>query len=171
MKTEEYSMKKNKQNEIFSAKILKIGVNPYVLLPRAILKEIFKEAGKEKGPVPVRGTINGNDFIQTLVKYAGKWRLYLNTPMRKVSGIDVGDMADIKIEFDPVPRVIPVHPKLQLALDKNKKAKAAFEKLPPYRQKEIIRYISFMKTEESVIRNVEKVIQHLLGKARFAGRD
>jgi len=155
----------------FHAKILIIGVNPYVLIPAPILKEIFTEAGKEKGPVPVRGTINGNDFIQTLVKYAGKWRLYLNTPMRKTSGIDVGDTANVKIEYDPVPRVIPVHPKLQLALDKNKKAKAAFENLAPYRQKEIIRYISSMKREESVMRNVEKVIQHLLGKGRFAGRE
>ena len=155
----------------FSAKIFIIGVNPYVLLPTSVLKEIFGQSGKDKGPIPVRGTLNGNAFIQTLVKYSGKWRLYLNMPMRKAAGIDVGDYADVSLEFDPEPRIIPVHPKLEKALVKNKKAKAAFEKLTPSRQKEINRYIGSMKTEESVIRNIEKVIQHLLGNARFAGRD
>ena len=155
----------------FSAKIKKIGVNPYVLLPSPVLKEIFRQSGKSKGPIPVRGTLNGNKFIQTLVKFSGKWRLYLNTPMRKTAGIDVGDMANVKIEFDPKPRIIPMHPCLEKNLKKNKKAKAIFEKLPPYRRKEIIRYISFLKTEESVIRNVAKVIRHLQGTERFAGRD
>ncbi|HXC05387.1 MAG TPA: YdeI/OmpD-associated family protein, partial [Bacteroidia bacterium] len=51
------------------------------------------------------------------------------------------------------------------------KALAVFEQLPPYRRKEIVRYIASLKAEESVERNVLKVIQHLLGKARFAGRD
>lgn len=155
----------------FSAKIHIIGVNPYVLLPAPVLKEIFSQSGKDKGPIPVRGTINGNPFLQTLVKYSGKWRLYLNTPMRKASAIDVGDIADVEIEFDPTPRIIPVHPELKKALAKNKKAKAAFEKLAPYRQKEIVRYIANIKTDGSVMRNIEKIIQHLTGRARFAGRD
>ena len=155
----------------FSAKILKIGVNPYVLLPTPVLNQLFKQAGKDKGPIPVCGTLNGNEFVQTLVKYSGKWRLYLNTPMRKTSAIDVGDTAHVKIKFDSKPRIISMHPKLRIALNKNKKAKSTFDKLAPYRQKEILRYINFIKTEESVIRNIEKVINHLLGKARFAGRD
>ncbi|HUS03857.1 MAG TPA: YdeI/OmpD-associated family protein [Chitinophagaceae bacterium] len=155
----------------FSAKIFKIGVNPYVLLPGTVLNSIFKKAGKNKGAIPVRGTLNGHVFIQTLVKYSGKWRLYLNTPMRKAAGIDVGDTANVKIEYDPEPRIVPMHPTLQQALEQNKKAKDAFEKLTPSRQKEILRYIGFLKNEESVIVNVERVIQNLLGKGRFAGRD
>ena len=75
----------------FSSKIQIIGVNPYVLLPASVLKNLFKEAGKNKGPIPVRGTLNENPFTQTLVKYSGRWRLYLNTPMRKAAGIDEGD--------------------------------------------------------------------------------
>src|SRR6187431_312894 len=104
----------------FSAQIFIIGVNPYVLLPDVVLKSIFKQAGKDKGAIPVRGTLNGNEFIQTLVKYSGKWRLYLNTPMRKAAGIDVGDTAHVTIQFDPTPRSIEIHPKLKYALEKNK---------------------------------------------------
>lgn len=69
--------------EQFSARIYIIGVNPYVLLPAKTLKAIFQQAQKSKGPIPVRGTMNGAVYTQTLVKYSGKWRLYLNMPMRK----------------------------------------------------------------------------------------
>jgi len=155
----------------FSSKIYKIGVNPYVLLPARALKELFKQSGKNKGPIPIKGTLNTHEFTQTLVKYAGKWRLYLNTPMRKAAGIDVGDMANVEIEFDPAERKIGMHPKLADALTKNKKAKAIFDKLTPSYQKEIIRYISFLKSEESVDKNIKKAIQHLLGKERFVGRE
>jgi len=157
--------------KVFSAKILKIGVNPYVLVPASVLKDLFSQAGRDKGPIPIKITLSGATFIQTLVKYSSKWRLYLNTPMRKAAGIDVGDMATIKIEFDAEPRTIPMHPKLKAALAKNKKAMSNFNKLNPSYQKEIIRYINFLKSDASVDRNVEKAIQHLLGQQRFIGRD
>lgn len=150
--------------ESFTAKILIIGINPYVGLPENVLNSLFKQAGKTKGPIPVRGTLNGKRFTQTLVKYQGAWRLYLNTQMRQDAGIDVGDDATVEIEFDPEPRIVPVHPKFAHALAKNKEAKAAFEKLAPSRQKEILRYLNSMKTEESLVRNIEKVIQYLSGK-------
>lgn len=43
----------------FNATIDIIGVNPFVLLPAPVLKNIFKQAQKDKGPTPVRGTIDG----------------------------------------------------------------------------------------------------------------
>ena len=155
----------------FKAKIDIIGVNPFVLLPSSVLAGIFKQAGKDKGPVQVRGTIDGHRFIQTLVKYSGKWRLYINTPMLKASRKKVGDTIALQIEFDPEERTFPVHPKLATALNKNKKAKDAFEKLSPSRRKEIIRYIGFLKTETSVDKNITRAIQFLSGEARFVGRD
>jgi uncharacterized protein YdeI (YjbR/CyaY-like superfamily) len=50
------------------------------------------------------------------------------------------------------------------ALSRNKMAKAAFENLMPSRQKEILRYLNSLKTESSLERNIEKVIQLLLGE-------
>jgi len=155
----------------FSSKIQIIGVNPYVLLPSALLKHIFQKAGKDKGAIPVQLKIVGEDFIQNLVKYSGKWRLYLNTPMRKAAGIDVGDMANVQIEFDPEPRILDMHPKLKKALATNKQANSIFQKLTPSWQKEIIRYINNLKTEQSVDKNIAKAIEHLLGKQRFVGRN
>jgi hypothetical protein len=148
----------------FSAKILKIGINPYVFVPEDVLNSIFEQAGKSKGAIPIRGTVNGKPFTQTLVKHQGAWRLYINGIMREAAGIDVGDQADIRLEFDPIPRVEPMSPRLRDALDKNKSARAAFEMLTPSRRKEILRYLNSMKTEESLERNVQRVIKQLSGE-------
>ena len=154
----------------FSAKIQIIGVNPYVSPPQAVLKHLFQKAGKDKGAIPAQLKIGGNDFIQNLVKYSGKWRLYLNGPMRKAAGKEVGDTIAIQIDFDPKPRTTPVHPKLKKAFKGNRNAKKAFEKLSPSRQKEILRYINFLKSEESVDKNVQRAISHLAGRQSFVGR-
>ena len=154
-----------------SSKIQVIGVNPYVLLPASLLKYLFQKAGKDKGAIPVQLKINGKDFIQNLVKYSGKWRLYLNGPMRKTAGKDVGDTIEIQIDFDPRPRTTRVHPKLKKAFKENPTAKKAFEELSPSRQKEILRYINFLKSEESVDKNVQRAIAHLTSNKPFIGRE
>ncbi len=147
----------------FSAKIYKIGINPVVDPPDLVMNFIFDQAGRSKGPIPVCGRIVGAEFIQTLVKYRGAWRLYINVSMLKASGLEVGDVADIEIAFDPRPRTVPVPERFENALAKNKQARAAFDALTPSRQKEILRYLGSLKTEASLERNVEKVIEQMLG--------
>lgn len=155
----------------FSAKINIIGVNPYVLLPASVLKYIFKKAGKDKGAIPVQLKIGDKDCIQNLVRYSGKWRLYLNTPMRIAANKEVGDKIEIEIDFDPKPRTIPMHPRLKKAFKENKEVKKAFDKLSPSRQKEILKYINSLKSEESVDKNIQKAIAHLTGGKPFIGRE
>jgi uncharacterized protein YdeI (YjbR/CyaY-like superfamily) len=155
----------------FSSKIQIIGINPYVLLPTAVLKYLFQKAGKDKGAIPIKMKIGKYDFIQNLVKYSGKWRLYLNTPMRNAAGKNVGDIIDIQIDFDAKPRIIPMHPKLKKAFKENPSAKKAFKKLSPSLQKEILRYINFLRSEESVDKNVQKAITHLTSNKPFIGRE
>ncbi len=140
----------------FYAQILKIGINPVVDPPENVLQVLFENAGRSKGPIRVRGLLNGTEFIQTLVKYQGEWRLYINGPMLKAAGIDVGETAHIEIEFDPRPREVPVPEKFEKALVKNPPANAA-----PYRQKEILRYLGSLKNEASLVRNIEKVLRQL----------
>jgi len=135
------------------------------------LNEIFKQAGKNKGHIPVYGTINGKAFKQTLVRYSGSWRLYINTTMLKHSPKKIGETVKIAIAFDPTDRTIEAHPKLVKALEESPAAKKVFDSLPASRQKEIVRYISFLKTEGSIDKNVSRAINFLLGKDRFIGRD
>jgi hypothetical protein len=155
----------------FSAEIQIIGVNPFVFLPDTVLDSIFKEANKDKGKIPVKMKIDGHEFIQTLIKYSGHWRLYLNTSMRKMAKKEVGDTANFEIVFDPEERVIPMHPKLIKALKENSEAQKIFDSLRPSLQLEIVRYLSFLRTEESIDKNVLRAVNFLLGKERFIGRD
>ena len=82
-----------------------------------------------------------------------------------------GVIADFEITYDPIKRVFLIHPKFEKALKENKQAKEIFDSLRPSLQLEINRYFGFLKTEESVDRNVNKAIQFLLGKGRFVGRE
>ena len=163
-------MNKQQQNK-FTAKIRIIGVNPYVPVPARILKTVFAQAGKDRGKIPVRIKIDSHEFIQTLIKYSGSWRLYLNTPMRKAAGKETGDVADFEIAYDPHKRKTVLHPGLRRALNNNNDAKIVFDRLSPSMQLEVTRYISNLKTREAVDRNITRAINFLLGKERFIGRD
>lgn len=147
----------------FRSKIYVIGINPVVDPPERVLRSILAEAGKDKGPIPVRGTINGAEFVQTLVKYAGAWRLYINGIMLKDSGTALGERIEVEIEFDPRPRDVPMNVELAAALKANKTAKRAFESLAPSRQKEILRYIGSLKSTDTIAKNVDRVISQLSG--------
>lgn len=155
----------------FSADIKIIGINPYVFVPDTILAEIFKAAGKDKGPIPICGTINDSPYKQTLMKYSGAWRLYINTFMLKNSPKRIGEIVQMTIAYDPSDRSITPHPQLVQALEDNPEAKVVFDGLSPSKKHEIIRYISYLKTPASIEKNISRIISFLLGNTRFAGRD
>ena len=154
----------------FKATLDIIGINPFVFVPTEILLDLFKTAGKDNGHIPICGEVNGKPYTQTLLRYQGEWRLYINTTMLPYSPKKIGEIIDVSIEFDDHDRTLQPHPELVKALSKNKEAKARFETLSPSMQKEIIRYISALKTNESRARNIEKAIGFLLGKNGFVGR-
>jgi len=155
----------------FKATIDIIGINPFVFLPASVLTSIQKQANKTKGPIRVKGTIDGHDFTRTLVKYSGDWRLYINGPMLKAANKKVGDTIVVKIEFNTSEKKVLMNPKLEAALDQNEKAKQVFNSLSPSRQNEIVRYIANLKSEAAIEKNVRRAVQFLLGKDRFIGRD
>ena len=155
----------------FKAEIKIIGINPFVFVPNEILAGIFKQAGKDRGPIPICGTINAKLYRQTLVKFRGEWRLYINTTMLSNSPKRIGETIEIIIGYDPSDRTVKSHPTFVKALKENKEAKTKFDSLRPSLQLEIVRYISSLKAEESIERNVFKAIDFLLGKGRFVGRD
>lgn len=160
-------MKKN----CFSVKLEIIGINPFVFVSEEILNRIFRDAGKNKSPIPVKGVVNGKTYRQNLVKYQGEWRLYINTTMLTDSPKRIGEIIEVSISYDTGDRTISPHPDFVTALQKNSNAKKVFDSLPPSRKKEIIRYISSLKTEESRQKNIQKAVGFLTGKNRFIGRD
>ena len=155
----------------FNAELAIIGINPFVYVPQEILSDLFEKAGKSKGPIPIRGTVNGRPYQQTLVKYKGDWRLYVNLTMLDESPRRIGETINVTVEFDPRSREVDPHPKLVIALKENGEAQRVFDSLTPSLQQQIIRYIARLKTEESIERNVKRAINFLWGKGRFIGRE
>lgn len=155
----------------FTSVIEIINGNPYVRPPDKILDGIFKQAKKISSPISIIGKINGAAFTQSLVRYKGDWRLYINIVMAKAAKIKfaksiseiVGRTVTLEIEFNPNPIVYKMVSFLKNALDKNLTAKTNWEKLIPSRQKEILRYFSWLKSKEAKRRNLEKVINVLSG--------
>lgn len=154
----------------FTAKLEIIGINPFVFIPEEVLKEIFETSGKNKSPIPVKGTVNGKQFKQNLMKYLGEWRLYVNLTMLKDSPKRIGEMIDISIEFDDSERTVPIHPQLDKRIKESSIALKNFENLIPSRKLELIRYINNLKTQASIDKNIEKIIQHLHGETDFFGK-
>ncbi len=155
----------------FTAKIDIIGINPFVFVPEKILKEVFKQAKKEKGHIPIKGEANGKAYKQTLVKYGGDWRLYINMEMVDNSPKKIGKTIHMTVTYDDSDRTMAPHPKLTKAFESAREAQNVFQNLSRSKQQEIIKYFSYLKTEESIDRNIKRAIDFLLGKGRFVGRD
>ena len=150
--------------QLFSATVRKIDINPYVKVPGPILRKLHQDAGKETGPIPVTGRLQGQPFSATVVRFRGMWRLYLNTAMRRDASVEVGDRVIVGVRFDSTLRTVPSPRKFTIALSKNKRARAAFQELTPSRRKEILQYLNSLKQPETLERNIRKVIRFLQGE-------
>src|SRR5262245_43971725 len=147
----------------FKAKIYIVGINPCVKVPLRITDKL----AATRGYIPVKGTIEKHFFQQTLcpVKSEGH-RLYINGPMLKGSGLEVGNTAHFIIEQDTLERNRnhPMPKALKKKLEEHDMLQM-FQQLSASRQKEVNRYLNNLKTEESLKRNIDKVINVLKGKA------
>lgn len=158
------------KNKSFTATLEIIGINPFVFVPEEILNTIFEKSGRNKSPIPVKGTVNGKEFKQNLMKYLGEWRLYVNLIMLKNSPKRIGEIIEVVLEYDDSDRSISIHPQLEKAIKESSLATENFGKLIPSRKHELIRYINNLKTEASIHRNIEKIIRHLHGETDFFGK-
>lgn len=143
----------------FKAEIYKVGINPCVDVPERITSKMQPL----RGYIPVKGIINKCKFEQTLVSVKNRpYRLYVNGRMMKGGKVSVGDIAVFLLEENEMPAIknVPVNSLLKSRL-KEASLTSAFDQLIPSRQKEINRYLNYLKTDEAVKRNVEKVINGL----------
>jgi Bacteriocin-protection, YdeI or OmpD-Associated/Domain of unknown function (DUF1905) len=149
--------------------------NPYVLVSAARARRI--KSGWRK-PLPVLLQINGQPEapwrINMMPTGCGEFYLYLHGDVRKASRTKVGDTVTVEVRFDAAYKNGPMHPMpswFRNPLAKNRLAKKAWDALIPSRQKEILRYFSWLKSPAARTRNVERALQVLSGKkGRFMAR-
>lgn len=146
----------------FTVKIYKTGINAAVDVP----KEITDAMTPVKGYIRIKGTINGFAFRQTLVPVKNApYRLFVNIPMLEGGRAAIGDTAAFTIEQDTTP-VEDDYEMNAILLEELKanKLEDAFDALSPSRRKDILKYLAYLKTDETVRKNVNKVITQLKEK-------
>ena len=146
----------------FKAKIYKIAMNWAVHVPPSIVQEMMPE----KGYIRIKGQINNFDFIQTLVpvKHA-PYRLFVNQMMMKGGKTAIGETATFVVaqNHTPVEQLYAIPQILSYALTQHH-LDDEFNKLSPSRRKDIFKYLSYLKNEETVRKNINKLIAQLQNK-------
>lgn len=158
------------------AAVLRIrGVNPYLLVsgPRAAA---VKPGWRR--PLPVLVRINDRPEVAWRINLMpagdGSFYLYLHGDVRKASGAKVGDRVRVEIAFDKAYRGGPEQPAprwFRKALAGDPRALKNWNALAPSRKKEILRYLSRLRTPEARLRNLARALHVLSGRTgRFMGR-
>jgi hypothetical protein len=141
----------------YKTTIVQTGNNTGIHVPETILNKL--NGGKK--PL-VKVTLNGYSYRSAVGKMGDKFMISLSAENRKNANVKGGDTLEVTIELDTEPRTVELPSDLQGALDKNKTAKAAFDKLAPSKKKAMALSISEAKTEATKIKRIEKVIDSLI---------
>jgi len=143
----------------FNAIIYKTGINFAVDVPA----DISSALTVAKGYIRVKGTVNNFPFTKSLVPVkGGPYRLFVNMQTLKGAKTKAGELAGFAIEqgkTDPESE-FPM-PELLMQQLKQMNLFADFVALPFYRRKEILRYLANIKTNETLVKNIEKVVGQL----------
>lgn len=141
----------------FSARIEKVGVNPLVAVPLRVTREFGL-----RGFVPVRVWLGDQEFRANLVPEGnGRHRLYLNLPMRRAAGRDVGDRVEIRVTRDAAPPVWRLPRDLAAALRAAGRLEE-FRANSPSRRKEVIRWVTAAKSADTRALRVKKAVTTFL---------
>jgi uncharacterized protein YdeI (YjbR/CyaY-like superfamily) len=84
--------------------------------------------------------------------------------MMKAAHLSVGDVIDVVMRIDHASREEPMPPKMKSLLAANAVATKKWNAFTPSRRKEILRYLNSAKRQETVERNLGKVMAILSGR-------
>ncbi len=148
----------------FKAKIYKTGINWCVDVP----VEISQKMVPDKGYIKIKGQINNFDFTKTLVPVRNApYRLFVNLTMMKGGRTALGEVASFKIEQDKtkIIKEYPIPNLLSEILDQSRLTED-FNNLTSSRKKDILKYLSYVKTDETLRKNIGKLIKQLKNKEK-----
>jgi Bacteriocin-protection, YdeI or OmpD-Associated/Domain of unknown function (DUF1905) len=177
---------KSKPARRFVAKIYKLWMMRHLDVPDDVAISLAKEltvGGKEKRHmrdarsngksetrrttyIPVLATVNGQGARVTLVPAGGqRYRMQLNTALRKAAGADVGDQVSVTLRLDRESREPTVPADLRAALRENPEARKVFEKLTTGHRRHIVDWFDAARGVDTRIRRLGFTIDFLLTRA------
>ncbi|MGA8869850.1 MAG: YdeI/OmpD-associated family protein [Candidatus Acidiferrales bacterium] len=147
------------------ATIYKIWLMRHVDVPVEIGRALERESGKKKH-IPVVAIVNGKSARMTLVPAGGgRYRLHLNTALRKAARADAGDLVSVELRIDRGSRSLPVPPDLSAGLKRHPKAWRAFQYLAPGHRRHFIQWFDSAKSGAARARRLERAVDALLERA------
>ncbi|MDR3721452.1 MAG: YdeI/OmpD-associated family protein [Candidatus Acidoferrales bacterium] len=163
--------------ERFLATIYRIWMMRHVDVPDEIARRLQKQMsdgdgaskrGKRAKPkyIPVVAIVNGKSARTTLVPAgAGRYRMQINTALRKAARADVGDVVSVELRLDRESRELAVPADLRAGLKRHPKAWKAFEALGPGHRRHIIQWFDSTKSAAARERRLDRAVDHLLERA------
>jgi hypothetical protein len=120
--------------------------------------------------IPVVAIVNGKLARTTLVPAGGgRFRMQINTALRKAAGADVGDLVGVELRLDGESRDLPLPPDLRAGLGVHPKAWKTFEALAPGLRRQVIKYFDSAKSPAARSRRLARMIDFLLERALLGG--
>lgn len=127
--------------------------------------EIVAALGTSKRP-PVRVTLNGYSYPNTLAVMGGVFMLSVSAEVRAAAGVAAGDKVDVTLALDTAPRVLAVPADFAAALKKDAAAQKFFDSLSYSNRRRFVDAINQAKTDETRQRRIAKSVSDLhAGKA------
>ena len=126
--------------------------------------EIVEQFAAGKRP-PVKVTINGYSYRNTIAVMGGKYMVGIAAEHREKSGVKGGDKIEVTLDLDTAPREVEVPKDLAAAL-KKARALQGFEQLSFTHRKEHVRAIEEAKAPETRARRIEKAVAMVLAKQK-----
>ena len=132
--------------------------------PNAPAARKLKQAAPKH--IPVIATVNHSATRTTLVPAgAGRYRLQINSALRKAGGADAGEVIGVALQLDASPRDVPVPAELISALRHHPKARKEFEQLPPGHRRQLLLYYLRAKSPKARAHVTERFLDHLQERA------
>jgi hypothetical protein len=107
---------------------------------------------------PVRVTINGYTYRNTIAVMGGVYMVGVSAENREKARVAGGDEVDVDIELDTQPRELSLPPDFREVLDREPAAKRFFDTLSYSRQQALVQPIDQAKTPETRQRRLDKAL-------------
>lgn len=140
----------------FRAVVIPSGNATAVGLPH----EVMQSLGPEARP-PVAIVINGHSWRSRVAVMNGQRLVGISAAHRAAAGIELGQTIEIDIRLDTAPRDVEESDDLKSALDGNRAARTAFDKLPFGLKAKHVRDIESAKSAEVRTRRIRKLVEAL----------
>jgi hypothetical protein len=140
----------------FETTMTLVGNNTGIEVP----PEVIEALGAGRKP-PVKVTVNGYEYRNTVAVMGGKYMISFSSDKRAATGIEGGDPIVVDLELDTSPRTVEVPDDLAAALDAAPGARGAWERLAPSHKKAHVTAVESAKAPETRQRRIAKAVESL----------